>query len=364
MRLNQSFWRGKTVFVTGHTGFKGSWLSLVLEMLGSRVIGYSLNPPTLPNLFDVLDLKSSVAEHHVADINDGAALARVVSRSKADIFIHMAAQSIVFGGYSDPVGTFRTNVMGTINFLEAFRKAGEGVALIVSSDKCYANQNQTSAFRESDPLGGLDPYSASKAGTELVTECWRSSFLGEKDGHSVASVRAGNVIGGGDWSPNRLLPDLAKAFANNSQAKIRNPSSIRPWQFVLEPVIAYLAICERLYADQKYARPWNVGPNPTFLYSVERIVRLAARHWPENSASWCIEKTDKTLKEAQSLRLDSSDFVEEFDWRWNLSIEETIEKTMKWFFDFYTKGGTSAQRTTKEQIEDYLCFAMSENSQL
>lgn len=364
MMLDRSFWSGKRVFVTGHTGFKGGWLSLVLNMMGSKVIGYSLEPSTEPNLFSLSGLSKVVAVHHIEDIVNRDALQAAVSNSGADVLIHMAAQPIVSEGFRDPYSTFNTNVMGTINFLDAYRSYGKGVALVVSSDKCYNNNNDKKPLVETDALGGKDPYSASKAGTEMVTECWRTSFFGEYSGLKVASVRAGNVVGGGDWSPNRLLPDLADAFAHGRPASIRNPIYTRPWQFVLEPVVAYLKLCEKLWTDPGYSRPWNIGPKPEARYSVAQVADLAVKYWPGKPAVWKNKNADKPFAEAQYLSLDSSDFSNRFNWSCMLSIEETIEKTMKWYFNYYSHGALAAHKTTMSQIEEYLCLNSQKQDEL
>jgi len=263
---NRSFWKGRNVLLTGHTGFKGSWISLWLDALGANVTGYALDPPTQPSLFEQAEVANAV--HSIcADIRDFPRLKSALAECRPEVVIHMAAQSVVRRGYEDPIETYSSNVMGTVYLLEALRQLGHRCVVVnVTSDKCYENREWDWGYRENDPLGGHDPYSNSKACAELVTSAFRDSYFRahgvERIRVAVASARAGNVIGGGDWTPNQLIPDLMTSFLDNKPCLIRSPSAIRPWQFVLEPLRGYLMLAERLAEDtSRFGSAWNFGSN-------------------------------------------------------------------------------------------------------
>lgn len=348
------FWRGKRVFLTGHTGFKGSWMVLVLEKLGAKIVGYSHPPATTPSMFTALNLDTLCSHHQIADVRNFETLRAAVAKVQPDVAIHMAAQPIVSFSYEQPLETFDTNVMGTANFLEACRGGKVPLTVVVSSDKCYRNDEVGRPFKEDDALGGKDPYSASKAGTEIVVTAWSKSFMNDANGMRVASCRAGNVIGGGDWSRDRLLPDAARAFSKGVDMHVRSPNSIRPWQHVLEPVSAYLFLAEKLAAEPAMARAWNFGPIPNIGRPVREVMELATAAWG-TGAKWASPNEDcSNLKEAITLLLDSTDAHYYLGWVPRLSIEEAVNWTMQWYKDFYLSGPNAARARTLLQIETYL----------
>ena len=320
MVVRADFWRGKRVFLTGHTGFKGSWLSLWLESLGSEVTGFSLAPPTTPNLFEVANVARGMTSY-ISDIRDLSSLQKAMQEAKPEIVIHMAAQPLVRKSYSDPVETYTTNVMGTVNLLESVRQTPSVKAVVVvSTDKCYENKEWPWGYRETEPMGGYDPYSSSKGCAELITSAYRRSFFQQHD-IGVATARAGNVIGGGDWAEDRLVPDILKAFEENRAVSIRNPQSTRPWQHVLEPLSGYLTLAEHLYEQgQAFSEGWNFGPNDDDARPVQWIVEQLATNWGEG-ASWQID-TGQHPHEANYLKLDTSKAKARLGWRpsWNLQI--------------------------------------------
>lgn len=344
-KVHPDFWSGKTVFLTGHTGFKGGWLAYWLTHLGAKVVGYSLRPTTDPNFFDVLRIDELV-ESIIGDIRDPDRLTNAVVSANPDIVLHLAAQPIVSTGYKDPISTFDTNIMGVVHVMEACRKLKNLAAiLIVSSDKCYENIGNGVAFKVGDPLGGHDPYSASKAGTELVVSSYRASFF-EGSGVAVASARAGNVIGGGDWSLDRLLPDGARAFASGKSLVIRNPSSTRPWQHVIEPLHGYLALTEAMILDQRFSRPWNFGPSEIDHFSVGQLARMFADAW---GGSARVELSGKSVgKEAHTLSLDCSETTNFLNWRSVLDIKTAINWTSEWYQSYYS-------RLSAEEMRDLTC---------
>ena len=328
MTKKDSFWRGKRVFLTGHTGFKGSWLSLWLQHLGAEVTGYALAPPTTPNLFGVAGVTTGMISI-IADVRDLPTLQRAMQIAQPDIVIHMAAQPLVRLSYAEPVETYATNVMGTVNLLESVRQTPnvKGV-VVVTTDKCYENKEWPWGYRENEPMGGHDPYSSSKGCVELVTAAYRTSFF-QMHGIGVATARAGNVIGGGDWAADRLVPDILRAFEKNQPAVIRHPQATRPWQHVLEPLGGYLSLAERLYADgQAYAEGWNFGPKDEDARSVKWIVENLARSWG-NGASWQLDGGIHP-HEANYLKLDISKANDRLGWhpRWNLGT--ALEHITTW----------------------------------
>src|SRR5713101_1699296 len=287
---DRSFWRGRRVFLTGHTGFKGSWLSLWLDALGASVTGYALDPPTQPSLFEQAGVADGVRAI-CADIRDFPRLRSTVVECRPDVVIHMAAQSVVRRGYEDPIETYSSNVMGTVNLLEALRQVKQPCVVVnVTSDKCYANREWVWGYRENEPMGGRDPYSNSKGCAELVTTAYRESFFRpeslDRHGVALASARAGNAIGGGDWTSDQLIPDLMRAFLVKQSCMIRNPAAIRPWQFVLEPLRGYLVLAERLAEDAgRLASAWNFGPAEADARPVSSVADELARLWGDG-ASW------------------------------------------------------------------------------
>lgn len=332
--VDPRFWQGKSVFLTGHTGFKGSWLSLWLSSLGAKVSGYALAPDTTPNLFSVLNLEDSLVYSQIADIRDLDSLQKAVLKAHPDIVIHMAAQPLVRYSYAHPVETYATNVMGTVNLLESLRSVDSVRAtVVVTTDKCYENTERLAGYREHEPMGGHDPYSNSKGCAELVTAAYRQSFFSVNDypnhRNAIASARAGNVIGGGDWSEDRLIPDAIKAFEDNKQLLIRNPLATRPWQHVLEPLSGYLVLAQALYEKGvPFAQGWNFGPSDSDARSVQDVVDLLIAAWGA-PATW-VQDALEHPHEAQSLRLDISKAREQLSWapRWNL--EAAIEKIVQW----------------------------------
>ncbi|MCE3203599.1 CDP-glucose 4,6-dehydratase [Paenibacillus sonchi] len=351
--INQTFWNGKKVFLTGHTGFKGSWLCLWLSSMGAEITGYSLEPSTSPSLFDLCNIKDLLKNNVIADIRDSAKLNLAMQQARPEIVIHMAAQPLVRESYKNPVETYEVNVMGTINLLEAVRNCQSVVSVVnVTTDKCYENKEWHWGYRENEPLGGYDPYSSSKACSELVTSAYRNSFLNNQIGGrqiAVASARAGNVIGGGDWAADRLVPDSIRSILNDQKIIIRNPHSIRPWQHVLEPLSGYLLLAENLYKQgEKYASAWNFGPSDDDAKPVEWIVQEICRKW--NGASYEID-TKSHPHEAQYLKLDCSKAKAELKWhpRWNL--EQAIDKIIE--FTVAYKEGESLIDICGRQIEEY-----------
>lgn len=332
--MNPGFWRGKRVLVTGHTGFKGSWMSLWLSELGAEVVGYSLAPSTSPSNFVASRVGERMVASIEADIRDLDRLVDCVSTHRPDIVFHMAAQPLVRQSYHEPVETFQTNVMGTVNVLEALRRHPSARAIVVvTSDKCYENREWTWGYRENEAMGGHDPYSSSKGCTELVAASYRSSFFAPHDharhGVGLATARAGNVIGGGDWSTDRLIPDLLRAHSRREDLVIRNPSAIRPWQFVLEPVGGYLLLAERLFTDgAPYAEAWNFGPRDDDVLPVDALItRLSTRL--EGGIRHRVHP-DPVLHEATLLKLDCSKAAARLGWRPRTSIDDTLGLIADW----------------------------------
>ncbi len=332
--MNGNFWCGKRVLITGHTGFKGSWLSLWLSQLGADVSGYSLAPPTSPSNFLVSRVDEVLRASVVADIRDLDAVINYVATQKPEIIFHMAAQPLVRYSYQNPVETFSTNVIGTVNVLEAIRKSPSAKAIvIVTSDKCYENREWVWGYRETEPMGGHDPYSSSKGCTELVAASYRSSYFPQyahdKHGVGLATVRAGNVIGGGDWSFDRLVPDLLNAHAQGKEVLIRNPAAIRPWQFVLEPLGGYMALAERLFEDgAAYAEAWNFGPREDDALPVEALIKgLSTRL--EGGIRYRVNP-DPILHEAMSLKLDCSKAASRLAWQPRTTINDALQLVADW----------------------------------
>lgn len=347
--LDKGFWNGRRVLLTGHTGFKGSWMCVLLSMLGAETIGVSLDPPTNPSVFGLLGLSSRVIDIR-GDVRDMEVLTSTCQTYEPEIVIHMAAQPIVREGYKDPVGTYATNVMGTVNVLQAALEADSVQSVVnVTTDKVYENLEQIWAYRESDRLDGYDPYSNSKSCSELVTGCYRRSFFNEKS-VSVSTVRAGNVIGGGDFSKDRIIPDLVRSSIQGTPAIVRNPSSYRPYQHVLEPLSAYLLIAQRQWSDLGFADAYNVGPSGEGFASTARVADLFCSYW-QDGASW-IEQSDNGPHEATLLRLDTSYIASRLDWHPRWSLNEAIEKTVAWYKAW--NGKSDLLDLTERQIACYM----------
>ena len=347
---DKTFWRGKKVFITGHTGFKGSWLCLWLHSLGANVSGYSLQPPTAPSLFEECRIDELVTSV-IGDVRDSALLSKAMYESKPEIVIHMAAQALVRDSYKNPVDTYGVNVMGTVHLLEAVRACSSVKAVVnVTTDKCYENKEWTWGYRENEPLGGYDPYSNSKACSELVTASYRSSFFNSNSGVGVATARAGNVIGGGDWAADRLIPDCINALLSNEKIMIRNPNAIRPWQHVLEPLSGYLLLAEKLYEDGAcFAEGWNFGPNDSDAKSVGWIVEKMCRKWG-NNASYLLDKGIHP-HEAHYLKLDCSKAKATLNWHPKWNLEQALEKIIEWVHAYQEK--KNMRHVCLQQIQEY-----------
>lgn len=326
--MNRAFWRGRRVFVTGHTGFKGGWLSLWLQDMGAEVHGYALSPPTTPNFFSAAGVLERLASHTLSDIRDASTLAHTMRAVRPEIVFHLAAQPLVRHSYVEPVETYAVNVMGTVNVFEAVRKTPEVRTVInVTTDKCYENHEWVWPYRENDALGGADPYSSSKACSELVTSAYRASFLA-KGGIGLASVRAGNVIGGGDWALDRLIPDFFRAVDSGQPMVVRSPAAIRPWQHVLEPLSGYLTLAEKLFdGGAEYADAWNFGPEIDDAKPVGWVVDAMCRQLP--GATW--QGTDASQPfEANVLTLDSSKAKRRLSWQPHWRLEVALAHTVAW----------------------------------
>ena len=352
--VDKSFWAGKVVLLTGHTGFKGSWLSLWLQSMGANVIGYALVPPTHPSLF----VTAKVADGMInieGDMRDFSALFKVFEKYQPGIVIHMAAQSLVRYSYANPVETYSTNVMGTVHLLEAARQTGSVRAIInVTSDKCYENHEWVWGYRENEAMGGYDPYSNSKGCAELVTAAFRNSYFNPKNigdhGVALASVRAGNVIGGGDWAEDRLIPDIMRAIVQGKAVHIRNPRAVRPWQYVLEPLSGYLMLAKKLWEDgAAYSEGWNFGPNDEDAKPVSWIADRLTKAWG-GGASWVLDSSDHP-HEAHYLKLDCSKAKSRLDWRPRWHLEDTLNAIVDWHHAH--QAGKDMREVTYRQIAMY-----------
>lgn len=351
--IGSEFWRGKRVFLTGHTGFKGSWISLWLQSMHVELCGFALTPPTTPALFDEADVSDGM-NSTIGDIRDFEAVHSAMMAFKPEIVIHMAAQPLVRYSYAAPVETYATNVMGTVHVLEAARQVGTVRAIVnVTTDKCYENKEWVWGYREDEPMGGYDPYSNSKGCSELVTSAYRRSFC-QHSGIALASARAGNVIGGGDWAQDRLVPDILRAFERGEPVVIRNPHSIRPWQHVLEPLSGYLALAEKLYTEgQAWAEGWNFGPQDDDARPVQWIVEQMVQAWG-NGASWRLDGGEHP-HEANYLKLDISKVKSRLNWhpRWNLAT--ALEQITAWHRTWLQNG--SVKEACLDQIQQYIASA-------
>ncbi len=355
--MNREFWRGKRVFMTGHTGFKGSWLTLWLSSLGAEVTGYSLPPPTTPSLYELAHVSKGITSV-TADVREYEPLFSAVERSSPQVLIHLAAQTVVRASYDDPRETYSTNVMGTVNVLDSLRRLGRPCAVvIVTSDKCYRNENRPSGYREDEPMGGHDPYSNSKGCAELVVSAFRHSYFdgtrGGVSGVRVASARAGNVIGGGDWTKDQLMADMIRSFLKEEPVRIRNPRAVRPWQFVLEPLDGYLTLAERLATGaREFQEGWNFGPQDDDAKPVSWVVERTASLWG-NGASW---EPDPGVHphEDHMLKLDISKARSGLGWAPKVRLDTALEWTAEWYKAL--RDGRDARELTMEQIARYECL--------
>jgi CDP-glucose 4,6-dehydratase len=347
--VDPQFWKGKRVFLTGHTGFKGGWLSLWLQSMGAQLYGYSLHPPSTPSLFCEARVGCGM-KWKVGDVRDYSTLFTAMEDWKPEIIIHMAAQPLVRYSYENPAETYAINVMGTVNVLEAARRISSSKVIVnVTSDKCYQNKESIWGYREDDPMGGFDPYSSSKGCSELVTSCYDRSFFKER-GMALASARAGNVIGGGDWARDRLVPDILGALEENQSVIIRNPTAIRPWQHVLEPLSGYLILAESLYAEGvKFSGGWNFGPHAEDARSVKCIVEDLCKAWGRG-ARWHADDRSHP-HEAQHLTLDITKAVRELKWQPRWTLEITVQKIAQWHRQWLS--GNDMYIACLEQIQDY-----------
>lgn len=352
MGVSPEFWGGKRVLITGHTGFKGAWLTLWLGRLGASLTGYALAPPTQPNLFETAGVSAIMRSVH-GDVRDAARLGKVFGEAMPEIVFHLAAQSLVRASYDDPVGTFSTNVTGTVQVLQACRASPSVRAVVVvTSDKCYEEHAARQPYRESDPLGGHDPYSASKACAEIATVAFRRSYFAVTGtGLAVATARSGNVIGGGDWATDRLLTDLIAAFSAGRQPRLRNPGATRPWQHVLDPLAGYLALAERLYGEgESFAEAWNFGPAPDSTADVRSVANRVARLWGPG-ASWILDPEPQP-REAPALALDAGKAHERLEWRPRIGLDTALEWTVSWYKSWHQGG--NARQLAEDQIGRFM----------
>ena len=365
MNQNQLFsgsFSGKTVLVTGHTGFKGAWLSVWLKELGANVIGYALEPPTEPSLFEQCNLSKKIRSI-IGDIKDLKHLQSVINETQPEIIFHLAAQPLVRESYSNPVETVSTNVLGTVHVLEAIRQKDSSVRVcqIVTSDKCYENDESNRAYGENDRMGGHDPYSASKGCAELMIAAYRKSFFSadsiSKHGISLSSVRGGNVIGGGDWRSDRIIPDCIRALAQNKPILVRNPHAIRPWQYVLDCLSGYLRLAEyQMSGSDVYASAWNFGPKPTETLTVAALTEKVIKYW--GCGAWIQqnnqgEQPQNFLHEASFLSLDCSKANKILAWQPVYHLDESLEETVHWYWDIQNHKNDSAYDYTVSQIQKY-----------
>ena len=347
--VDPAFWEGRRVLLTGHTGFKGAWLALWLQSLGALVTGFSDRVPTEPSLYELARVEDSM-ESITGDIRDPAALDAAVAASRPDVVIHMAAQSLVRRSFAEPRATYETNVMGTVNLLDAIRRHG-GVPVVVNvtSDKCYDNREWEWPYREHEPMGGHDPYSNSKGCAELVTDAFRRSFFSNPDGTRLASARAGNVIGGGDWAADRLLPDIMRAALAGDTLQIRHPEAVRPWQHVLNPLSGYLVLAQALWDSPEYASPWNFGPPDEDAQPVGWIVERMSALWPGELTYTCHDGPHP--HEARHLKLDSSRARAHLGWRPTWGLAQGLDATVDWYRRL--RDGEDMREVTAEQIRAF-----------
>ena len=352
LEIKKNFWNGKKVLVTGHSGFKGGWLSLWLNQLKAKVVGYSLSVPTSPSFFETIKLDQKITSIF-GDIRDFDSLQNVISKHKPEIIFHLAAQSLVLPSYEFPYDTYSTNVMGTLNLLESLKKnPSVKVVVNVTSDKCYENKDLSIPFKETDPLGGNDLYSSSKACSEILTHSYRTSFFDpkkiDKNFVSIATARSGNVIGGGDWSNDRIIPDLIRGIQHQKMVVIRNPASERPWQFVLDPLSGYLQLAEKLWYDgKKYSESWNFGPISNKTKPVSYLISKFTDEWNELE----IKLEKNSIKESKYLKLNCDKSRKQLGWKTKLNLDQTIEWTIEWYKSFFE--GKNMDIVSQNQINKF-----------
>lgn len=357
----ENIYKGKRVLITGHTGFKGSWLCAWLLDLGATVVGYSVDVPTEPSHFEALALADRI-EHIQGDVRNKSSLQEVLNKFNPDIVFHLAAQSLVRKSYENPVLTFETNTFGTLNLLDCLREQPSVIAtILITSDKCYENVEWLWGYRENDRLGGKDPYSASKACAELIAKAYMESFFKE-EGPNIATTRAGNVIGGGDWALDRIVPDCVRAWSKKETVEVRNPNATRPWQHVLEPLSGYLALGQKLFQGNPELKnqSFNFGPPTKVTQSVGDLITEMAQHWP--GAKWSFEQEINSNKpESTLLKLNCDKALQMLNWNSVLDFSETIRMTGKWYQDFYGQNSSTISKTTSRQIEEYTELATQSN---
>lgn len=349
--VDDGFWRGRRVLVTGHTGFKGSWLALWLQHLGADVAGYALAPGTTPSLFEAADVAAGMVST-IGDVRDAERLAGAVAEHRPEVVLHLAAQAIVRASYTEPAETFEVNVQGTVNLLEAVRACESvRVTVVVTSDKCYENREWVWPYRESDPLGGRDPYSASKACAELVAASYRASFFDGAEGtaSALATARAGNVLGGGDWAPDRLVPDLVRSVFEGEPLVLRYPESVRPWQHVLDPLAGYLLLAQALWDRRELAGPWNFAPATEEAWTVARVVGRLSELLERDAP--LIQHPGPLPHEPQSLRLDASKARSLLGWTPRFSLDATLTSVAKWYSGY--AGGRTARGLVEADLDRY-----------
>ena len=352
--MNSDFWKNKKILLTGHTGFKGSWLSIWLKKLGVELIGFSKDIPTKPSIFELAKVSEGMTSI-IGDINDFSLIQKVIEKNKPEIVIHMAAQLLVRRSYENPIETFATNVMGTANLLQSINATrNTKVVINVTSDKCYENSGAETIFSEDSPMGGYDPYSSSKGCAELVTSSFRNSFfnLKEFDDHklSLSTVRAGNVIGGGDWAKDRLIPDIINSISNRTPVRIRNIKSIRPWQFVLEPIHGYLLLVEKMWNNgRNFSESWNFGPEESECESVEWILKKISDEC-DDKFSWEYD-IENNPHEAKILKLDCTKAKKRLGWNTKLNTDEAIKWTINWYQEYFKRSDMKA--CTENQIDQF-----------
>lgn len=339
----ENFFSNKTILVTGHAGFIGSWLTLWLKLLNSNVVGISLDYPTQPSLFETLQLGNEI-NHNFGDISDIQTVKNLLKKHKPEIVFHLAAQPLVKESYDLPLRTFQTNVMGTGNLLESLRETPSVKSCIVmTSDKCYKNSESDHAFVEDDPLGGNDPYSASKGAAEILTNSYKKSFFNDKNSTRISTIRAGNVIGGGDWAPNRIIPDCIRSFSKNSVVYLRHPQSVRPFQYVLEPIFGMLLLTQKMYSDPSFADSWNFGPPHTESPStVKDVVEKVIKNW--GSGEWKSSPSSTSFNESKLLLLNSQKSFKKLNWKTIFDIDTAISETVNWYKTYFQ---------TPDRILDY-----------
>jgi CDP-glucose 4,6-dehydratase len=349
--MNQSFWKNKKILITGHTGFKGSWLTVWLKKLGADITGFSKSVPTNPSLFETVNIEKDI-KSVIGDIQNYELLKETISKCEPEIIFHMAAQSLVIKSYSNPIETFSTNVMGTVNLLYAVKETKKPKVVInITSDKCYENNELLEGYSEDDPMGGHDPYSSSKGCAELITKSFRKSFFSSDHENNIglASVRAGNVIGGGDWAENRLIPDIIRAIKNKENVKIRNPNALRPWQHVLDPLNGYISLAEKLWDDQtKYSEGWNFGPEKNEVKPVSWIIEKFNDIW-KNKINW--EVGNNELHEANNLILNCQKAKSRLGWNPKMNTETALKLTIEWYTKYFD--GENMREGTEEQIAKF-----------